>query len=71
MDISTFKQQTTEIFVEGNGVTVTVNPWGNLEGLNFMVFDDKSKGAGIRCCGSFTWEESDILVMALTAARCT
>jgi hypothetical protein len=67
MNIQTFKNQTTEIMVDGNGVLVTVNPWANLEGMNVMIHEEK--GLAIRAAFSVRWEEADVLMMAMTAAR--
>ena len=68
MKLETFKTKTTEIFVTGNGVAVTVNPWSNHEGANFMIHS-RDAGMAIRCAGSFRWEELDVLLVALNAAR--
>ena len=67
MNIQTFKTQTTEVMVEGNGVLVTVNPWSNLEGMSVMVHEEK--GLALRAAFSMRWEEADVLMMAMTAAR--
>jgi hypothetical protein len=37
MKMDTLKSQTAEVFVEGDGVNVTCNPWANGEGVNLMV----------------------------------
>ena len=60
------KSATTEIFVEGDGVNVTCNPWANGEGVNLMVH---GKDLGLRMAGAFRWEELDAITVALTAAR--
>jgi hypothetical protein len=66
MKLDTFKTTTTEIFVEGHGVTVTANPWSNCEGVSFMLH---GKDGAIRLAGTLRWEELDVLMVALTAAR--
>lgn len=66
LDVTTNK--TKETFVEGDGVTITVNTWANYEGCNLMVH-----GPGptlpLRMAGAFRWEEIDALQVALSAAR--
>lgn len=68
MNLEAMKSTTTEIFVTGNGVSVTANPWANCEGLSVMIH---SEGAGlpIRAAFSLRWEELDVLNVALAAAR--
>lgn len=68
MKLESFKAPTTEVFVTGNGVSVTANPWANHEGLSVMIH---SEGAGlpIRAAFSLRWEELDVLMVAMTAAR--
>jgi hypothetical protein len=66
MKLEAFKSQTTEVFVDGHGVTVTANPWANHEGLSYMVH---GKDAAIKTAASLRWEELDVLMVALTAAR--
>jgi len=68
MEMSTFKNDSKEVFVEGDGVSVTVNTWSNTEGCNLMVHSD-SKCLQLRMAGSFRWEEIDAVLVALTAAR--
>lgn len=66
MKMETFHAATTEVLVDGGGITVTVNPWANLEGVSFMVH---GKDLAVRCASSLRWEELDVLLVALTAAR--
>lgn len=66
MKLETIKSATTEVMVEGHGVTVTVNPWSNYEGLSFMV---EGKDGAIRLASVLRWEELDVLLVALAAAR--
>ena len=37
MKLETFKSPSTEVFLEFDGGTVTVNPWSNCEGASIMV----------------------------------
>lgn len=67
MKLETIKTQTTEVFVSGNGINVTCNPWANHEGVNVMVHGDHS--LALRAAMSLRWEEMDTLIVALTAAR--
>lgn len=56
------------MFVDGNGITVTVNTWGNLEGCSLMVHGT-GDGLPMRMAGAFRWEELDVILVALNAAR--
>lgn len=67
MKLSTLKNPTTEVFVEGHGVACTATVWSNLEGVNFMLTDEKTMA--MRLSGCLQWEELDTLLVALTAAR--
>ncbi len=68
MKLESFKAPTTEVFVTGNGVSVTANPWANCEGLSVMIHSE-GEGLPIRAAFSLRWEELDVLMVALTAAR--
>ena len=68
MKLDTFKTDTKETFVSGNGISVTVYQWGNLEGCSFMIHQD-GEHQPLRCAASLRWEELDTLLVALTAAR--
>jgi hypothetical protein len=68
MKLDTFKTNTKETYVTGNGISVTVYEWGNLEGCSFMIHQD-GKTMPLRCAASLRWEELDTLLVALTAAR--
>jgi len=67
MKLETIKSDCKEVFLEGSGVTVTVNTWANLEGCSLMVHT--KDGNSIRMAGAFRWEEIDAILVALTAAR--
>ncbi len=66
MKLETMTTNTKEIYVDGCGITVTATPWGNLEGVSVMVH---GKDLALRMAGAFRWEELDVLMVALTAAR--
>ena len=66
MKLEAFKQQTSEIFVQGRGVQITATPWANAEGVNVMIH---GKDLSIRAAMSLRWEEMDVLLVALNAAR--
>lgn len=68
MKLETFITETKEIFVEGNGFSVTANPWANCEGVSVMLHGD-GKDMPIRAAFSLRWEELDALMVALAAAR--
>lgn len=57
-----------EIFVEGENINVTINTWANLEGATIMVHSE-GPNLPLRMAGAFTWEELDIIAMAIAAAR--
>ena len=66
MKLETFKSPTTEVFLEFDAGTVSVNTWANHEGANIMVHGDN---LSLRMAGAFRWEEIDAIIVALTAAR--
>ena len=66
MKLETIKSQTTEIYLEFDGGSVTVNPWANCEGASIMVHGNN---LSLRMAGAFRWEEIDAVIVALTAAR--
>lgn len=68
MKLETFTSETKEIFVSGNGLSVTANPWANHEGLSVMLHSE-GKDMPIRAAFSLRWEELDALMVALSAAR--
>jgi hypothetical protein len=68
MELQTFKADTKETYVQGNGISVTVYQWGNREGCSFMIHQD-GQTMPLRCAASLRWEELDTLLVALTAAR--
>lgn len=68
MKLETFSMPSKETFVTGNGISVTVYQWGNLEGCSFMMHQD-GVTMPLRCAASLRWEELDTLLVALTAAR--
>jgi hypothetical protein len=68
MKLETLNSDTKETFVTGNGITVSVYQWGNLEGCSFMLHQD-GETMPLRCAASLRWEELDTLLVALTAAR--
>ncbi len=66
MKLESLSTVTKEVYVDGNGITVTATPWGNLEGVSVMVHGDN---LALRMAGAFRWEELDVLLVALAAAR--
>lgn len=68
MKLETHQSSTTETYVLAGDISVTVNTWGNHEGVHLMVH-----GTGpelpLRMAGSFRWEELDAILVALAAAR--
>ena len=66
MKLETFRSATTEVFVSGSDVSVTCNPWANLEGVSVMIH---GKDLAQRAAFALRWEELDVLMVAITAAR--
>ena len=66
MKMESLKTTTTETFVEGNGISVTVNPWSNMEGVSFMVHTDN---LALRTAASLRWEELDTLLVMVAKPR--
>ena len=56
---------TTETFIEKGGVTVSIANWGNLDGCTVTVHEKSTQ----LLCTSMTWEQLDMLIAALCAAR--
>lgn len=67
MKVETIIAHSNEIFVEGDGVSVTINTWSNQEGANIMVHTEKD--LSIRMAGAFRWEELDMICAAIAVAR--
>lgn len=69
MKLETFKATTSETYIEGNGVTVSATPWANGEGCTAIMHGKGDGGLTIRATIAGRWEELDVLLVALTAAR--
>ena len=61
MKLETIVSKTAEIFLEGNGLNVTANPWANCEGVSVMIHSNE--GGWLEC--------SSCLFIALGRARHT
>lgn len=68
MELRTIKQETTETFVEGNGISVSINSWSNHEGASVLIHGQGAE-MPLRMAGAFRWEEIDVLIAALSIAR--
>lgn len=68
MKLETFVTKSKEVFVESGDIQVTVNTWSNHEGASLMVHG-KGPELPLRMAGAFRWEEIDVILVALTAAR--
>lgn len=66
MKMETFKGTTTEIYLQGEGVSVTVNPWANHEGFNVMMHGND---LSLRFAASMRWEDADMLIAAISVAK--
>ena len=66
MKLETIINNSKEIYMEGHGVSVTINTWSNLEGANVMVHGTDCR---LLMAGAFRWEELDVIAAALTVAR--
>lgn len=68
MKIETIKTPTTEVYLEAEGFSVTVTNWANCEGANVIC---TGKELALRAALSMRWEELDLLMAAIAAARAT
>lgn len=68
MKLETIITPSKEIYIQGDGVTVTVNIWSNCEGAN-LIMNGSSPEMPLKMAGALRWEEIDALMVALTAAR--
>lgn len=68
MKLETFTAATKEIFVEGNGLSVSAYPWANCEGVSVLLHSE-GEDMPIRASFSLRWEELDALMVALAAVR--
>ena len=66
MKLETIVAPTTEVYVEHNKFSVMCNPWANHEGVNVMIH---GRDLALRSAFSLRWEELDVLLVALNAAR--
>jgi hypothetical protein len=64
--LEALKNSTTEVFVEHDGFSAAANPWANGEGVTVMCHD---KQMAQRLAFAVRWEELDVLMVALQAAR--
>lgn len=68
MKFETITTPTKELFVESDCLSVSAYAWANGAGLSFLVHGPGPE-LPLRLAGSFRWEELDVILMALTAAR--
>jgi hypothetical protein len=68
MKLETIITPSKEIYLQAGDMSVTVNTWSNCEGMNVMIHG-AGKDLPLRMACSLTWQEADVLVIALTAAR--
>ncbi len=68
MKLEAFSNNSKEIFIENGNLSVTVNSWANCEGASIMVHGE-GPGYPMRMAGAFRWEEIDLIIAALAAAR--
>ena len=55
-----------EVFLEGDKLSITITNWSNLEGINIMV---SNNDLSTRMVGSLTWDELDLLELAIANAK--
>jgi hypothetical protein len=67
MKLETMQTSVTEVEVEGHGVLVTANTWGNHEGVSVMVHDQSTHA--LMSAFALRHEQIDVLLVALQAAR--
>lgn len=68
MKLETFSMPTKEIEVSNDDMTVVATPWANSEGVNVMVHGT-GPNLALRTAFALRWEEVDVLMVALQAAR--
>lgn len=66
ISLDAIKTQTTEVFVETESGSITVNHWSNCEGVNIMMTNHDLTP---RLVAALTWEDVDALMVALAASR--
>jgi hypothetical protein len=68
MKLESFKANSNEIFIDAGKMSVTVNTWSNCEGASIMVHGE-GPGLPLRMAGAFRWEEIDVIIAGMAAAR--
>lgn len=68
MKLETFSTPTKEIEVSNEDVTAVATPWGNCEGVNVFLHSN-APGMPIKTFFALRWEDIDVLMVALQAAR--
>ena len=66
MKLETDAREVKEIYADHGDFNVTVTTWSNYEGASMMVH---GKDLQLRMAGAFRWEEIDVMIAALAAAR--
>jgi hypothetical protein len=66
ISLETIKTQTTEVFIETEGGSITVTHWSNCEGVNIMMVNQDLTP---RFAAALTWEDVDALMVSLAASR--
>lgn len=61
------KSTSKEVSIIKGNLNITINEWSNLEGATIIVFDDNLVH---RMCGSFTWDEINLISLAISESRC-
>lgn len=67
MKLEVLQTSVTEVEIEGHGVVVIANTWGNHEGVSVMVHDKDTHA--IMSAFALRHEQIDVLLVALQAAR--
>lgn len=67
MKIETTNSPSKEVFVDAGNISVTINVWSNHEGASIMVHSGPD--LAMRMAGAFRWEDLDVILVALAAAR--
>ena len=66
MKVESFKATVQEIFLEAQGITITVTNWANLEGSNILILNND---LSVRGAISLRNEEADLLLAAMNLSR--
>jgi hypothetical protein len=65
MKMETVNQTVKQVYIEDGENIITVTQWSNLEGCTVCMTQDLN----VRFAAELRWEEMDLVIAALSAAR--